>query len=51
MYKHHEESIENMKAVEITAYEPPEDIAVVLTRYAKDYQEWWRKPLPNIKEW
>ncbi len=39
------------KFVEITAYEPPEDIAVVLTRYAIDFQEWWREPRPNIKEW
>ena len=27
------------------------DIAVVLTRYSKDFQEWWREPRPNIKEW
>ncbi len=39
------------KFVEITTYEPPKDIAVVLTRYSKDYQEWWRNPRPNIKEW
>lgn len=39
------------KYSEITAYVPPEDIAVVLTRYAKDFQEWWREPGPNIKEW
>lgn len=39
------------KFAEITAYEPPKDIAVILTRYSMDYQEWWREPRPNIKEW
>lgn len=39
------------KFTEITMYEPPKDIAVVLTRYSKDFQEWWREPRPNIKEW
>lgn len=39
------------KYIEITTYVPPKDIAVVLTRYAKDFQEWWREPRPNIKEW
>lgn len=37
--------------LEITTYVPPADIAVVLTRYSKDFQEWWRQPRPNIKEW
>ena len=36
---------------EITTYVPPEDLARVLTRYSKDFQEWWREPRPNIKEW
>lgn len=36
---------------EITTYVPPEDLAVVLTRYSKDFQEWWRESRPNIKEW
>ena len=36
---------------EITSYVPPEDIGVVLTRYSKDFQEWWREPRPNINEW
>ena len=31
------------KFMEITSYVPPEDIAVILTRYSKDFQEWWRK--------
>lgn len=39
------------KFIEITTYVPPKDIAVVLTRYSKDFQEWWREPRPNIKEW
>lgn len=39
------------KFIEITTYVPPEDLAVVLTRYSKDFQEWWRQPGPNIKEW
>lgn len=39
------------KYSEITTYVPPEDIAVVLTRYSQDFQEWWREPRPNIKEW
>lgn len=39
------------KYMEITAYTPPKDIAVILTRYSRDFQEWWRKPGPNIKEW
>jgi len=39
------------KYMEITTYVPPENIAVVLTRYSKDFQEWWREPGPNIKEW
>ncbi len=37
--------------MEITTYIPPKDIAIILTRYAKDFQEWWREPRPNIKEW
>ena len=37
--------------MEITTYEPPKDLAVVLSRYSKDFQEWWREPRPNIKEW
>lgn len=39
------------KYMEITTYVPPEDIAVILTRYSKDFQEWWREPRPNIQEW
>lgn len=39
------------KFIEITTYVPPKDIALVLTRYSKDFQEWWREPRPNIKEW
>lgn len=39
------------KFTEITTYVPPKDISVVLTRYSKDFQEWWRQPGPNIKEW
>lgn len=39
------------KFVEITTYMPPKDLSVVLTRYSKDFQEWWRQPRPNIKEW
>ena len=39
------------KYIEIAVYVPPKDIAVVLTRYSKDFQEWWREPRPNIKEW
>lgn len=39
------------KFKEITTYVPPEDIAVILTRYSKDFQEWWREPRPNIQEW
>lgn len=37
--------------LEITSYVPPKDMGVVLTRYAKDFQEWWREPRPNINEW
>ena len=39
------------KFQEITTYVPPKDIGVVLTRYSKDFQEWWREPRPNINEW
>lgn len=39
------------KYIEITTYVPPKDMAVVLTRYSKDFQEWWREPRPNIQEW
>ena len=39
------------KFTEITTYVPPENLAVVLTRYSKDFQEWWREARPNIKEW
>ena len=39
------------KFLEITSYVPPKDMGVVLTRYAKDFQEWWREPRPNINEW
>lgn len=39
------------KYTEITTYVPPDDIAVVLTTYSRDFQEWWREPRPNIKEW
>lgn len=35
----------------ITAYEPPEDMSVVFTTYARDFQEWWREYRPNINEW
>ena len=37
--------------MKITSYVPPTDIAEILTRYSKDFQEWWRKPRPNINEW
>ena len=36
---------------EITVYVPPKDMGVILTRYSKDFQEWWREPRPNINEW
>ena len=39
------------KYTKITTYVPPDDIAVVLTTYSRDFQEWWREPRPNIKEW
>ena len=39
------------KFLEITSYVPPKDMGVVLTRYSKDFQEWWREPRPNINEW
>lgn len=39
------------KFLEITGYIPPEDIALILTTYSKDFQEWWRNPRPNINEW
>ena len=39
------------KFMEITTYVTPKDLAVVLTRYSKDFQEWWRQLRPNIKEW
>ena len=39
------------KFLEITSYIPPKDMGVVLTRYSKDFQEWWREPRPNINEW
>lgn len=39
------------KFIGITTYVPPKNLAVVLTRYSKDFQEWWREPRPNIKEW
>ncbi|MDE7218135.1 MAG: nucleotidyltransferase domain-containing protein [Oscillospiraceae bacterium] len=39
------------KFYEITKYVPPRDLSEVLTTYAKDFQEWWREPRPNINEW
>lgn len=39
------------KYIEVSTYAPPKNIAVVLTQYAKDFQEWWIKPRPNIHEW
>ncbi|MCM1187875.1 MAG: nucleotidyltransferase domain-containing protein [bacterium] len=39
------------KYLEVSTYAPPENIAVVLTQYARDFQEWWIKPGPNIQEW
>ena len=39
------------KYIEDSTYVPPKNIAVVLTQYAKDFQEWWINPRPNIHEW
>ena len=35
----------------ITSYEAPADISHVLSRYTKDFEQWWRMPRPNINEW
>lgn len=37
--------------MQVTSYEPPEDMAVIFTTYSKDFQEWWREYRPNINEW
>lgn len=36
---------------QISTYQPPEDYARVLTQYARDFEQWWRMPRPNINEW
>ncbi len=35
----------------IISYSLPEDIGKVLSRYTKDFEQWWREPRPNINEW
>lgn len=39
------------KFFSITSYKAPEDLALVLTAYSRDFQEWWRNPRPNMNEW
>lgn len=34
-----------------TTYQKPEDIGKILSRYAADFEQWWRVPRPNINEW
>lgn len=36
---------------QISTYQEPEDIGNVLSRYTKDFEQWWREPRPNINEW
>ena len=35
----------------LSAWKPPEDYALVLTTYARDFEQWWMEPRPNINEW
>ena len=35
----------------LTTWKPPEDYAEVLTAYARDFEQWWLAPRPNINEW
>lgn len=36
---------------EVSGYQPPEDVAEVLSTYVQDFEQWWRDPRPNINEW
>ncbi|MDE7322173.1 MAG: nucleotidyltransferase domain-containing protein [Lachnospiraceae bacterium] len=36
---------------QITTYQELEDIGNILSRYTKDFEQWWREPRPNINEW
>ena len=37
--------------LEILTWERPADYGNVLSRYAADFEQWWRVPRPNINEW
>lgn len=50
------QEIEDVKAFveyffEILRWELPTDISNVLSRYAADFEQWWRVPRPNVNEW
>ena len=36
---------------QLSTWQPPEDYAIVLTAYARDFEQWWMQPRPNINEW
>lgn len=37
--------------LKLSTYQPPEDIAEILSTYTKDFEQWWRVSRPNINEW
>ena len=50
------QDIEDVKAFveysfEILRFEVPSDLSNVLSRYAADFEQWWRVPRPNVNEW
>ena len=36
---------------QLSSWQPPEDYAEVLTAYARDFEQWWMTPRPNVNEW
>ena len=36
---------------QLSSWQPPEDFSEVLTAYARDFEQWWLTPRPNVNEW
>ena len=36
---------------QLSSWRPPEDYSEVLTAYARDFEQWWLTPRPNVNEW
>ena len=36
---------------QLSTWTPPEDYSLILTTYARDFEQWWMAPRPNINEW